>query len=168
MSSRKVWTAEDLADAGFSTVQSDEVYAITDASEKHSNSVDKRAREYAFRMFLRIVCIVAAVFVDGWLRWVFIALAGILPWVAVVVANGNDRQQSNDFMAYLTEEQQLALTANAQERQAQAEGNQHSSHPSAHADQHPAPEAEKSETDAPDIIDGEVVTDSPTSTQDAS
>ncbi|MEU4206447.1 DUF3099 domain-containing protein [Rothia terrae] len=162
MSSRKVWTAEDLAEAGYGSTDARDVYSITDASEKHSNSVDKRAREYAFRMFLRIVCIIAAVFVDGWLRWVFVALAGILPWVAVVVANGNDRQQSNDFMAYLTEEQQLALTSNAHEKQAQdssGESATQDTHPDAHRNSNP---------DEPVIIDGEVVTDSPTTLKDAS
>ncbi len=50
-------------------------------------------------MLFRVVCFVLAVVaLDGWLRIVAVGLAIILPWVAVVVANGgpprSDRRQA--------------------------------------------------------------------------
>jgi hypothetical protein len=38
-------------------------------------------------MAIRTVCVVLAVVVDGWLRWIFIAGAVVLPYVAVLMAN---------------------------------------------------------------------------------
>ena len=43
---------------------------------------------YVISMAIRTVCFVAAVLVgDGWLRWVLIVAALLLPYVAVVMAN---------------------------------------------------------------------------------
>lgn len=145
MSERRVWTEQDLRDLGF-VAPEPEVYSITAANSKHSEKVDKRARDYALRMMLRIVCIVAACLVDGWLRWGFVALAGILPWAAVVIANGDDRANSDgEFMQYLTEEQRGALTAT----DAPQSG---SSNFSDASEQHATPE-----TQGPLIIDGEII-----------
>lgn len=47
-----------------------------------------RMRRYLISMSVRTVCFVLAVVFDGWLRWVFVAFAVFLPYVAVVVANG--------------------------------------------------------------------------------
>ena len=38
-------------------------------------------------MFLRTACFVGAVIAEGWLRWVLVAGAVFLPYVAVVIAN---------------------------------------------------------------------------------
>lgn len=39
-------------------------------------------------MAVRVVCLVLAVFfLTGWLRWVGMAFAIVLPWIAVVMAN---------------------------------------------------------------------------------
>ena len=38
-------------------------------------------------MGIRTVCFVGAVIADGWLRWVLVVLAFILPYVAVIMAN---------------------------------------------------------------------------------
>jgi hypothetical protein len=39
-------------------------------------------------MGVRVVCLVLAIFfLTGWLRWVGMAAAIILPWIAVVLAN---------------------------------------------------------------------------------
>ncbi len=47
---------------------------------------------YAISMAIRTVCVVLAVVVDGPLRWVFVAGAVLLPYVAVVLANaGRER-----------------------------------------------------------------------------
>jgi hypothetical protein len=47
-----------------------------------------RQKRYMISMAIRTVCFVAAVAVGpGWLRWVLVAAAFLLPYVAVVMAN---------------------------------------------------------------------------------
>ena len=38
-------------------------------------------------MSVRTVCVIGAIFIPGWPRWVLIAGAVLLPYVAVVLAN---------------------------------------------------------------------------------
>jgi hypothetical protein len=38
-------------------------------------------------MTIRVACVILAVVVDGWPRWIFIAGAVLLPYFAVVIAN---------------------------------------------------------------------------------
>lgn len=95
---QKFWTAEDLAAAGYSAGQP-EVFEITDAAVRQSVAVGSRARSYALKMLLRLVCVIAAVCVDGLWQWIFLLGAVLLPWTAVVVANGEDRQGSGGFSA---------------------------------------------------------------------
>lgn len=44
-------------------------------------------RQYLWTMALRTVCFVGAFFLDGWLRWVCVVLAVVLPYFAVVLVN---------------------------------------------------------------------------------
>lgn len=111
----KYWSAEDLRAAGYAYGDS-EVFEITDATERRSAGVNSRAKSYAFKMFLRIVCIIAAVMVQGVWQWVFLAGAAIIPWLAVVVANGEHKQSSSGFTAYLPVEQQAAIAVAQEER----------------------------------------------------
>lgn len=49
---------------------------------------------YAISMGIRLVCFLAAVLVQNWMSWVFLAAAAVLPYIAVTVANaGTDRYQ---------------------------------------------------------------------------
>ncbi len=50
---------------------------------------ERRSRliKYTVAMSIRMVCIVLGVFTQGWLMWVFFALAIFLPYFAVVLAN---------------------------------------------------------------------------------
>lgn len=43
--------------------------------------------KYTVAMSVRMVCIVLGVFSQGWLMWLFFALAIFLPYFAVIVAN---------------------------------------------------------------------------------
>ncbi len=43
--------------------------------------------QYLATMGLRTACFIGAYFFEGWLRWVCVALAVILPYIAVVLAN---------------------------------------------------------------------------------
>ncbi|MFM6978105.1 MAG: DUF3099 domain-containing protein [Micrococcales bacterium] len=51
--------------------------------------VERRSRmiRYSIAMAVRMVCIVLAIVVQGWLMWVCFALAIVLPYWAVVIAN---------------------------------------------------------------------------------
>jgi hypothetical protein len=64
------------------------VYLVTAARPGHSQEMSGRFRRYLISMAVRVVCLVLAVFfLTGWLRWVGMAAAVVLPWIAVVMAN---------------------------------------------------------------------------------
>ena len=105
--SEKYWTAEDLADHGYRLEQTpedqaeqDDAYCITGADEPLSQRVNKRSREYIFKMSLRVVCIVCAVLVDGWMRWAFVAGSAVLPWAAGSLSPTNDPQDGLPHVAF--------------------------------------------------------------------
>ena len=58
-------------------------------SVDHSPEVERRNRfiSYTVAMTIRVACIFLAVAIDGWLRWVFMCGAVLLPYFAVVAAN---------------------------------------------------------------------------------
>jgi Flp pilus assembly protein TadB len=61
---------------------------ITTAPTSAGDDLDRRRRRYLFSMAIRTLCFVGAVVVGpGWLRWVLVVGAFILPYVAVVMAN---------------------------------------------------------------------------------
>ena len=61
---------------------------ITTAATSRNDDIAARQRRYVVSMAIRTVCFVAAVVVGpGWLRWVLVAGAVLLPYVAVVMAN---------------------------------------------------------------------------------
>jgi hypothetical protein len=65
-----------------------DVVRITSAPESPQVERGGRERRYIISMAIRTVCFVAAVAVgQGWLRWVLVAAAFVLPYVAVVMAN---------------------------------------------------------------------------------
>lgn len=49
-----------------------------------------REKRYAITMAIRTACFVSMIFVSGPLRWVFLAGAVFLPYIAVVLANQAD------------------------------------------------------------------------------
>lgn len=66
----------------------DEAVRITTAGTNPQADISARQRRYVISMMVRTVCFVAAVAVGpGWLRWVLVAAALLLPYVAVVMAN---------------------------------------------------------------------------------
>lgn len=64
------------------------VYQITGARRGVRDDVNGRTRRYLISMGVRTVCFVLAVVADGWLRWVLIVAALLLPYLSVVFANG--------------------------------------------------------------------------------
>lgn len=65
----------------------EDVHSITGARQGITDDQAPRTRRYLFSMGIRTACVIAAIFVPGWPRWVLIAGAVILPYVAVVAAN---------------------------------------------------------------------------------
>ncbi|MGR0159836.1 DUF3099 domain-containing protein [Paenarthrobacter nitroguajacolicus] len=111
-----------------------EVHSITDAAAAHSEDMRDRMIKYAVAMGIRMVCIVLIFVVDGWFKIIAIAGAVFLPWIAVVIANGNDKAEdhSESLLDY--------VTVPEIERSSEPE-------------QNPA--------DAPTVLQGEVVDDEP-------
>jgi hypothetical protein len=65
-----------------------DVVRITTAPESHEREMAHRQKRYMISMGIRTLCFVAAVLVgQGWLRWVLVAAAFVLPYIAVVMAN---------------------------------------------------------------------------------
>jgi len=70
---------------------------ITTAAASRDEDIRSRQRRYLVSMGIRTVCFVAAVVVGhGWLMWVLIVAALLLPYVAVVMANAAS-SRSDDF-----------------------------------------------------------------------
>ena len=66
---------------------------ITTAPTALSDDVAARTRRYLVQMGVRVVCFLGAVLVDHWTRWVLLAGAVVLPYLAVVLANaGRERR----------------------------------------------------------------------------
>jgi hypothetical protein len=73
---------------------SEPVPSITSAPEPLAVDQARRTRSYFIQMSIRVVCIIGAVVVDGWLRWALVAAAVVLPYSAVLIANaGRDRSE---------------------------------------------------------------------------
>ncbi|MGH3345970.1 MAG: DUF3099 domain-containing protein [Nocardioides sp.] len=65
----------------------DRAIRITTASASRQDEIAQRQRRYLLSMSLRTLCFIGAVLAEGWLRWVLVAAAVVLPYVAVVMAN---------------------------------------------------------------------------------
>jgi hypothetical protein len=71
-----------------------DVFTITEAQRGLSVEQTGRTRRYLIAMGIRTACVILAIFVPGWPRWVFIAGAVVLPYLAVVIANAG--RESDD------------------------------------------------------------------------
>ena len=71
---------------------------ITTASAGRNEDIARRQRRYVISMTIRTLCFVAAILVGpGWLRWVLVVAALLLPYVAVVMANASF-SKDDDFL----------------------------------------------------------------------
>jgi hypothetical protein len=61
--------------------------SITTVSESPDDERKSRMLKYTLAMTIRVICIVVAMFVEGWLMWLAFAGAIFLPYFAVVLAN---------------------------------------------------------------------------------
>ncbi len=65
----------------------EDVQRITSAPAPGHIDRDARFVRYAWQMGIRTVCFILAFFTTGWVQIVFFALAIVLPYIAVVLAN---------------------------------------------------------------------------------
>jgi hypothetical protein len=65
----------------------DKAQNITTVGQSPEQERKSRMVKYLIAMTIRVVCIVAAIFVEGWLMWLCFAGAIFLPYFAVVIAN---------------------------------------------------------------------------------
>ncbi|MFL6101316.1 MAG: DUF3099 domain-containing protein [Actinomycetales bacterium] len=63
------------------------VYSVSGVRRGTSDDLAQRQRRYLISMSIRTVSFVLAVVTHGPLRWIFVAAALILPYIAVVMAN---------------------------------------------------------------------------------
>ncbi|MFI9485940.1 DUF3099 domain-containing protein [Promicromonospora sp. NPDC052451] len=75
---------------------SEPVPSITSAPEPLAVDQARRTRSYLIQMSIRVVCIIGAVLVDGWLRWALVAAAVVLPYSAVLVANAGRERNTHE------------------------------------------------------------------------
>ncbi|MGL4173324.1 MAG: DUF3099 domain-containing protein [Actinomycetota bacterium] len=73
--------------------EADAVYTITGAQASLDDDLGPRMRRYLISMSIRTICFVLAVVFTGTLRWIFIAAAVFLPYIAVVMANAAPRKR---------------------------------------------------------------------------
>lgn len=61
--------------------------SVTSARSAADDDINARMKHYLVTMGIRTGCFVLAVVTTGWIRWTCVALAVVLPYVAVVFAN---------------------------------------------------------------------------------
>jgi hypothetical protein len=65
-----------------------DVHSISDARESHTDEMRTRMIRYSISMGIRLICFLLVFVVEGWMVWVMIAGAVLLPYFAVILANG--------------------------------------------------------------------------------
>ncbi|WP_182113715.1 MULTISPECIES: DUF3099 domain-containing protein [unclassified Actinotalea] len=76
---------------------SEPVPRITSAAEPLADDIARRTRRYLIQMSIRVVCFIGAVTVQHWSRWLLLAGAVVLPYIAVLLANaGRERGATVD------------------------------------------------------------------------
>ncbi|MGH3471978.1 MAG: DUF3099 domain-containing protein [Nocardioidaceae bacterium] len=76
---------------------------ITSARSGHSADIRRREIRYLFSMGVRTLCFIAAILTQGPIRWVLVAAALVLPYIAVVVANASERRNEVPLRPYVAE-----------------------------------------------------------------
>jgi hypothetical protein len=87
-----------------------EVFTITDAQRGLSDEQTGRTRRYLVSMGIRTACVIAAIFVPGWPRWVLIVGAIVLPYLSVVMANAG-RENDEPGELHVSDQARPALPA---------------------------------------------------------
>ncbi|MEI2775756.1 MAG: DUF3099 domain-containing protein [Tetrasphaera sp.] len=80
-------------------VQPGAVQSVTTAHESLEAEQLHRIKRYLVTMAIRTICFVAAVPLQGWMRWTSVALAVVLPYFAVVMANAVRPRLAGDMQS---------------------------------------------------------------------
>lgn len=75
------------------SVHGADVPSATNLPDNPRRDYDNRVRNYLLSMSVRTAFFVGAFFFTGWLRWVCVAFAVVLPYVAVVFANAAQQRR---------------------------------------------------------------------------
>jgi len=78
-----------------------EVHQITDAGVSLSDDQVGRTRKYLWSMALRTICFVGAVVTPSPWRWILVAAALFLPYLAVVVANAGRERSDGESVRFV-------------------------------------------------------------------
>lgn len=89
------------------------VPSITNAAVAHSDEMHQRMVKYATAMGIRMVCLVSIFVFDGWFKLIPVIGAVILPWVAVVIANGGSDIAHQETVDLLDEAPMYAVAPGA-------------------------------------------------------
>ena len=73
---------------------------ITSARTSLQEDIAARNKRYMLQMSTRVVCFLGAVVLDHWTRWILVAGAVFLPYIAVVIANAG-RERATDPGTYV-------------------------------------------------------------------
>ncbi|KGN38736.1 DUF3099 domain-containing protein [Knoellia subterranea] len=63
------------------------VQSVTSARSRADDDINARMKHYLVTMGIRTACFFLAVVTQGWVRWTCVALAVVLPYIAVLFAN---------------------------------------------------------------------------------
>jgi len=90
----------------------DPVYGITTAEQSHTDDVSRRQKQYILTMLVRVVSIVVVVAVPGisWqIKIVLCLVATIIPYIAVVRANGGPMPEKDPTNLLISPPQKPSL-----------------------------------------------------------
>ncbi|MGH3508144.1 MAG: DUF3099 domain-containing protein [Nocardioidaceae bacterium] len=96
--------------------------SITSARASRSADIRRRETRYLMSMGIRTLCFVGAFVAGGVLRWVLVAAAVILPYVAVVIANATDRRVSAGPASFMPQDQPMLEAGPSADRPETGEG----------------------------------------------
>lgn len=144
--------------------------SVTDAQEAADKDYRQRVKRYTISMIIRVVCLLLAFVFTGWLRWVMLGGAVVLPYVAVVIANARNERLFHYEMASMQDSPAPMLSPDASRRPTtwQENGEDRSAASSADGAEAPAgegPDGEGAHGDEPGdaydepVIIGEVLGD---------
>lgn len=72
------------------------VYSVSGVQTSLTDDIKVRTRKYAISMAVRTACVLGAIVTEGPVRWTLFVGALILPYIAVVVANGGRETTRRD------------------------------------------------------------------------
>lgn len=84
--------------------------AITDAPVGRSDDTSRRTRRYLVSMLIRLLCFGLMYFVPGWWKLLCVLGAALIPSVAVIFGNADDRRTPSESEPVATEPVRHELT----------------------------------------------------------